>query len=60
MLAAPGGELDSLNVVTVDDCAKCILENRDMIVGVKVRLSDSIADNGKNEAEAYRQVHGKR
>nr|XP_022339401.1 uncharacterized protein LOC111134562 [Crassostrea virginica] len=53
---APGGELDSLNVVTVDDCAKCILENRDMIVGVKVRLSDSIADNGKNEAEAYRRA----
>lgn len=32
------------------------MENRDLIVGIKVRLSDSIANDGKNEHEAYRQV----
>lgn len=48
--------MDSLNVVSVDECSKCVVENRDLIVGIKVRLSDSIADDGKNEHEAYRQV----
>lgn len=48
--------MDSLNVVSVDKCSKCVVENRDLIVGIKVRLSDSIADDGKNEHEAYRQV----
>ncbi|XP_011427945.3 deacetylase EF_0837 isoform X3 [Magallana gigas] len=54
--AAPGGELDSLNVVSVDECSKCVVENRDLIVGIKVRLSDSIANDGKNEHEAYRRA----
>lgn len=53
---APGGELDSLNVVSVDECSKCVVENRDLIVGIKVRLSDSIANDGKNEHEAYRRA----
>lgn len=53
---APGGELDSLNVVSVDECSKCVVQNPDMIVGIKVRLSDSIADDGKNEHEAYRRA----
>ncbi|XP_061196886.1 deacetylase Atu3266-like [Saccostrea echinata] len=53
---APGGELDSLNVVSVDECVKCVVENRDIVVGIKLRLSDSIADGGKNEMEAYRRA----
>ena len=53
-LSAPGGELDSLTQVDVDACVKCVSENRDMIVGVKVRLAKSISNDGVNEEEAYR------
>ena len=35
------------------NCVECIESNRDLIVGVKIRLSKSLADNGKNEAESY-------
>lgn len=49
-----------MNVVSVDECLKCVVKNRDLIVGIKVRLSDSIADDGKNEHEAYRQVLNQR
>jgi dihydroorotase len=51
-----GGELDSLNQVHVEQCVKCIKENRDMCVGVKVRLSADAANDGKNEAEAFRRA----
>ncbi|XP_076087490.1 deacetylase Oant_2987-like [Mytilus galloprovincialis] len=50
-----GGEIDSLNQVDVDACVKCIENNRDMIVGVKVRLSETISNGGKNEEEAFRR-----
>ncbi|CAG2200221.1 unnamed protein product [Mytilus edulis] len=43
----PGGEIDSLNQANVEACVKCIEANRDMIVGVKVRLSETIANDGK-------------
>ena len=43
-----------MNIVNVDACVKCVESNRDMIVGIKLRLSDTIADRGKNEEEAYR------
>ena len=48
------GELESLKLVNFDDCIACIEANRDLLVGVKVRLSDTIADEGRNESEAYR------
>ena len=51
-----GGECDSLNQVDVDWCTKCIEQNKDMIVGVKVRLSASAANDGANEDEAFRFV----
>ncbi|XP_059141750.1 deacetylase Atu3266-like [Physella acuta] len=51
-----GGECDSLNVLRVDECTKAINDNRDMIVGVKLRLAVPISDNGKNEEEAYRRA----
>ncbi|KAK3104680.1 hypothetical protein FSP39_007611 [Pinctada imbricata] len=51
---APGGEIDSLNSIRVKDCASCVQGNRDIVVGVKVRLSKTIADQGRNEEEAYR------
>ena len=37
-------------------CTECIKKNRDMIVGVKVRLSASAANDGINEEEAFRFV----
>lgn len=48
-----GGELDSLNQVQVEPLVKVIKENRDLCVGIKVRLSADAANDGKNEKEAY-------
>jgi len=50
------GELDLLKLVNVRGCVDCVEENRDALVGVKIRLSASIADQGRNEAEAYRRA----
>ena len=52
--AATGGELDHLSDVDEDLCVQCIEANRDMVVGVKLRLSTGIANSGKHEMEAYR------
>ena len=41
-----GGENDHLNAVKKYLCAKVIKENRDTIVGVKVRLDKNITDDG--------------
>ena len=51
-----GGELDSLNQVQVAPLVKVITENRDLVVGIKVRLSADAANDGKNEEEAYRRA----
>ena len=50
------GELDLLKLASVRGCVDCVEENRDALVGVKIRLSASIADEGRNEAEAYRRA----
>jgi len=50
------GELDLLKLANVRGCVDCVEENRDALVGVKIRLSASIADEGRNEAEAYRRA----
>jgi hypothetical protein len=50
------GELDLLKLANIRGCIERIEANRDVIVGVKVRLSDSICDNGENESEAYRHA----
>ena len=50
------GELESLKLIGRDDCIACIEANPDLLVGVKVRLSDTIADQGRNEAPAYRSA----
>lgn len=50
------GELESLRLCNVDACVNCVDANRNLLVGVKVRLSDTIADNGRNEAEAFRRA----
>lgn len=51
-----GGECDSLNQLDEDACAKTICRNFDFLVGVKVRLAKSVANNGENEQEAYRRA----
>ena len=53
--SAPG-ECDSLKTVDADDCIRAIEANRDILVGVKIRLSDTCADDGRNEAEAYERA----
>ena len=52
--AGRGGELDSLNQVSTDACIDGISSNRDIVVGVKIRLAEDVADGGRNEVEAYR------
>eukprot|EP00118_Oscarella_pearsei_P001627 m.7951 g.7951 ORF g.7951 m.7951 type:complete len:430 (+) comp20104_c0_seq2:30-1319(+) len=51
-----GGESDSLKQVQADDCLRCINENRDILVGVKVRLTADVCNSGKNETEAYERA----
>ena len=50
------GELESVKLINSRDCIDCIESNRDLLVGVKVRLTDTIADNGRNEAAAYQSA----
>lgn len=49
------GELETLKLVNQQDCIDCVEDNRDLIIGIKIRLSSSIADDGKTEAESYRR-----
>ena len=53
---ATPGELDLLELADLEGCIDCVNANRDLIAGVKVRLSASLADEGRNEAEAYRRA----
>ncbi len=50
------GELETLKLVHTRDCIDCIESNRDLLVGVKIRLSSSIANDGRNEVEAYKRA----
>lgn len=50
------GELSNLDNVDIAKCLQCINTHRDHIVGVKVRLSAQLANNGENEAEGCRLV----
>ncbi|KAK3751644.1 hypothetical protein QZH41_020129 [Actinostola sp. cb2023] len=51
-----GGECDSLNQVDADLCAKCIKDNNDIAVGVKIRVTSFVTNDGKNEQEAFRRA----
>src|SRR5262249_57392865 len=51
---APGGELHDLRNADVDLARGGIARNRDVVVGVKARLSDAVAD--KNDLEALRRA----
>ncbi len=50
--------LDRAEFISEADCAACLESNRDLLVGVKVLLSASLADNGRNEAKAFREAQG--
>jgi dihydroorotase len=51
---APAGELHDLNAANVAMAEAAIARNRDVVIGVKARLSDSVA--GDNDLEALRRA----
>lgn len=51
---APQGELEDLRHLNVPAAVRCIEANRDKILGVKLRLSDNLAADGKNELPALK------
>ncbi len=51
---APGGELHDINAANVALAQAAIARNRDVVVGVKARLSDNVAD--ANDLEALRRA----
>jgi dihydroorotase len=51
---APGGELHDINAANVALAQGAIARNRDVVVGVKARLSDSVT--GANDLEALRRA----
>lgn len=48
------GELEILSDVNEEECLQCIQSYPDDIVGVKIRLTAQIANEGKHEKESYR------
>jgi dihydroorotase len=53
-ILTPEGELNDISRVDVDGARKAIERHRDVIIGVKARLSRSVA--GKNDLEALRRA----
>jgi dihydroorotase len=53
-VVAPGGELHDINAANVALAQAAIARNRDIVVGVKARLSDNVA--GANDLEALRRA----
>jgi dihydroorotase len=51
---APGGELHDLNAANVAMAKAAVERNRDVVVGVKARLSDNVTDD--NDLEALRRA----
>lgn len=53
---APGGESDTSAILDEEECVRCIQDNRDVILGVKVRLQSTVCDKGRLEPEAFRRA----
>src|SRR6516164_5457804 len=51
---APGGELHDINLANVALAQGAIVRNRDVVIGVKARLSENVA--GSNDLEALRRA----
>jgi dihydroorotase len=47
------GELESIRFCGTDGCIRCIEENRDILVGVKIRLSDSDCPGKMRPGDIY-------
>jgi dihydroorotase len=50
----PVGELEDLRHCSVPAAVRCVEENRDVILGIKIRLSDNLAAGGVNEMPALK------
>jgi dihydroorotase len=55
-LDPPVGELEDLRHLSVPAALRCIEANRDVILGVKLRLSANLACDGRNEMEALKRA----
>ena len=53
-LDPPVGELEDLRHLSVPAAVRCVEANRDVILGIKLRLSANLAAGGKNELEALK------
>jgi dihydroorotase len=53
-VVSPEGELQDINLANVDLARGAITRNHDVVIGVKARLSDSVA--GNNDLEALRRA----
>jgi dihydroorotase len=53
-LEPPLGELEDLRHLNVPAAVRCVEANRDVILGIKVRLSANLAAGGKNELQALK------
>ena len=53
-LDPPIGELEDLRHLSVPAAVRCVEANRDVILGIKIRLSANLAANGKNELQALK------
>merc|ERR1712004_393052 len=51
----PGGESDHVNCLKTQLCTSTLLQNKDLLVGVKIRLDQNITDGGRNEAEVLKR-----
>ena len=55
-LDPPVGELEDLRHLNVPAAVRCVAANRDVILGIKVRLSANLAAGGRNELEALKRA----
>jgi len=51
----PGGESDHVNCLKTQLCTSTLLQNKDLLVGVKIRLDQNITDEGRNEGEVLKR-----
>src|SRR5262245_44493561 len=55
-LDPPVGELEDLRHLSVPAAIRCVESNRDVILGIKIRLSANLAADGRNELEALKRA----
>ena len=50
------GELNDLRYCSVENVERVVAEHRDVIVGIKIRCTANLAENGQNEAEGLERA----